>query len=298
MIDAHFHIWRQADLPWLLGPMQPRIFGPYEPIRRDYPVEEYLADARPAGVGAAVYVQANWAKERAVDEAAFVAEASERSGFAIAIVAYADMSVPDVRPQLDALARNGRVRGVRMQLHWHENPLYRFAEGPDLCRDPQLQRNVARLADYGWSFDLQVFAPQMEGAAELAAACPGVTFVLQHAGMLEDLSARGIEEWRVGMALLAKRRNVTAKLSGLGTFLRRNDAGHVSTIARETLALFAADRCLFGSNFPIEKLWTDYATLMAAHRDAVPAADHHAVFEATARRVYRLEPGEGQRDGA
>ena len=46
IVDAHHHIWRQADLPWLIGPMQPRIFGPYEPIRRDYPIEEYLADSR------------------------------------------------------------------------------------------------------------------------------------------------------------------------------------------------------------------------------------------------------------
>ena len=44
IVDAHHHIWRQADLPWLSGPMQPRIFGPYEPIRRDYPIAEYLDD--------------------------------------------------------------------------------------------------------------------------------------------------------------------------------------------------------------------------------------------------------------
>ena len=44
IVDAHHHIWRQADLPWLQGPMVPRIFGPYEPIRRDYPIEEFLAD--------------------------------------------------------------------------------------------------------------------------------------------------------------------------------------------------------------------------------------------------------------
>ncbi len=44
IVDGHHHIWRQADLPWLTGPMQPRIFGPYEPIRRDYPIEEYLDD--------------------------------------------------------------------------------------------------------------------------------------------------------------------------------------------------------------------------------------------------------------
>ncbi|AVO46458.1 amidohydrolase family protein [Phreatobacter cathodiphilus] len=288
MIDAHFHIWRQADLPWLTGPMQPRIFGPYEPIRRDYPIAEYVADATSAGMTGAVYVQANWPVDRYVDEAAFVAEASDQSGFPIAIVAYADMLAGDARPQLDALAANARVRGVRMQLHWHENPLYRFAAGPDLARDPLLQSNVARLADYGWSFDLQVFPGQMAGAAELADACPAVTFVLQHAGMLEDLTPEGIAAWRAGMARLAERPNVVSKLSGLGTFLRRNDAAHVAMVARETLALFGANRCLFGSNFPIEKLWTSYADLFAAHRAAVPQGDRAAVFSATAKRVYRL----------
>jgi len=288
MIDAHFHIWRQADLPWLSGPMQPRIFGPYEPIRRDYPIAEYMADATSAGMTGAVYVQANWPVDRYVEEAAFVAEASDQSGFPIAIVAYADMLAEDVRPQLDALARNRRVCGVRMQLHWHENPLYRFAASPELAREPVLQRNVARLADYGWSFDLQVFAGQMAGAAELAAACPGVTFVLQHAGMLEDLSPQGIADWRSGMALLAARPNIVSKLSGLGTFLRRNDPAHVTMIARETLALFGRDRCLFGSNFPIEKLWTTYPELFAAHWAAVPEGDRAAVFSSTAKRVYRL----------
>ncbi len=288
MIDAHFHIWRQADLPWLTGPMQPRIFGPYEPIRRDYPVTEYLADAAAAGLTGAIYVQANWPVDRFVAEAAFVAEASEESGFPIAIVAYADMLADDARPQLEALARNARVRGVRQQLHWHENPLYRFAADPDLAHNPTLQRNIARLADYGWSFDLQVFAGQMAGAAALADACPGVTFVLQHAGMLEDLSGEGMEAWRTGMAMLAARPNVVSKLSGLGTFLRRNDPGHVAMVVRETLALFGAGRCLFGSNFPIEKLWTTYAALLDAHRAAVPEGDRAAVFSSTAKRVYRL----------
>jgi predicted TIM-barrel fold metal-dependent hydrolase len=291
MIDSHFHIWRQADLPWLSGPMQPRIFGPYEPIRRDYPIEEYLSDAQSAGVTQAVYVQANWPVERHLDEATFVADASSRSGFPIAIVAYADMLVPDARPQLDALAKLPSVRGVRMQLHWHENPLYRFAREPELCRSAMLQANVARLADYGWSFDLQVFAGQMAGAAELAQACPGVTFVLQHAGMLEDTSAAGATAWRAGMALLAQQPNVVSKLSGLGTFLRANDPAHIAVVTRETLALFGPERCLFGSNFPIEKLWTSYADLAAAHRAAIahlPPAGQAAVTGGTARRVYKL----------
>jgi predicted TIM-barrel fold metal-dependent hydrolase len=88
-----------------------------------------------------------------------------------------------------------------------------------------VQRNVARLADYGWSFDLQVFAGQMAGAAELAAACPrDVTFVLQHAGMLEDLADAGRAAWRAAWRMLAAQPNVVAKLSGFGTFIHRNDA--------------------------------------------------------------------------
>jgi len=50
IIDAHHHIWRRRDLPWLDGPMQPRIFGPYEAIRRDYLIDEYLADLAGTGV--------------------------------------------------------------------------------------------------------------------------------------------------------------------------------------------------------------------------------------------------------
>ena len=127
IVDGHHHIWRQADLAWLSGPMQPRIFGPYEPIRRDYPIEEYLADLEGTGVTRSVYVQTNWPNGQFEDEAAWVQQTADQHGWPHALVAYADFSVDDVRPQLDRLKRYPLVRGVRMQLHWHENPLYRFA---------------------------------------------------------------------------------------------------------------------------------------------------------------------------
>ena len=295
IVDAHHHIWRQADLPWLVGPMQPRIFGPYERIRRDYPMPEFLADIRGSGVTQSVYVQANWPTDRFEDEAAFVQSVADETGWPHAIVAYADFMVEDVRPQLDRLAKYPRLRGVRMQLHWHENPQFRFAARPDLAADPTVRRNVAHLGDYGWSFDLQVFAPQMNDAAELAQACPKVTFILQHAGMLEDLFVSGRAAWRAGMERLAAQPNVVSKLSGLGTFLHGNDPAHIAGIVRETVALFGADRCLFGSNFPIEKLWTSYAELLAAYEAAIAPLGPTArkrILEDTARRVYRLADAE------
>ena len=288
IVDAHHHTWRKADLPWLSGPIQPRIFGPYEAVRRDYLIDEFLADLAGTGVTKSVYVQTNWPKENFEAEVAWVSQIADQSGWPHGIVGYADVTVDDIRPQLDRLTKYKLMRGVRMQLHWHENTTYRFAARPDLATDPKVQRNIARLADYGWSFDLQMFAPQMAGAAQLAAACPKVTFILQHAGMLEDLSEKGWAEWRAGMKLLAAQPNVMSKTSALGTFIHRNDPAHIAAIVRETVALFGAQRTLFGSNFPIEKLWTTYPELIAAHRAAAAQltdADARALMHDTAMRV-------------
>jgi hypothetical protein len=92
------------------------------------------------------------------------------------------------------------VRGIRQQFHWHKDPQYCFAQHAELCRDTRVQRDMARLADYALTFDLQVFAGQMAGAAELAQACPRVVFVLQHAARAGGLSisrqrAGGLAKW-------------------------------------------------------------------------------------------------------
>jgi predicted TIM-barrel fold metal-dependent hydrolase len=271
--------------------MLPRIFGPYEPIRRDYPIGEYLADIAGSSVVQSVYVQANWAREHFEDEVAWVQRTADETGWPNAIVGYADLLADDARPALDRLCRYPLLRGIRMQLHWHENPQYRFAAKPDVMKEPAFRRNIACLADYGLSFDLQVFAKQMNDAAELAAEFPKTTFILQHAGMLENMSPKGWAEWRAGMKRLASQPNVVSKLSGLGTFIHRVDAKQIGDIARETIAMFGSERCLFGSNFPIEKLWASYGELIEAYRTTLadyPADAQEKVFAGTAQRVYRL----------
>ncbi|MEO1143410.1 MAG: amidohydrolase, partial [Pseudomonadota bacterium] len=100
MIDAHHHIWIQKDLPWLSGPMQPRIFGDYEAIMRDYLIDEFLSDLSGTGITKSVYVQANWSPDRFEDEVAWVQSVSDGVGWPHAIVGYADFTVDDVRYQI------------------------------------------------------------------------------------------------------------------------------------------------------------------------------------------------------
>ncbi len=292
IIDAHHHIWRQADLKWLQGPQQPRIFGEYGALQRDYSIDEFLQDVRGSNVVKSVYVQANWPAERSVDEVAWVQSVADRHGFPHGIVGYADLGASDVAATLDNMLQHKNLRGIRQQIHWHEKALYRFATRPDLMNDPAWRRGLKEIEKRGLLFELQVFASQMEDSTRLAREFPGLTFVLLHAGMFEDRSANGIAAWRKGMRLLAACPNVVTKFSGLGTFERQCSVDLWRQPVEETLALFGPARCMFGSNFPIEKLWTPYgpivATMQALLAGASPS-DRQAIFHDTAARVYRLE---------
>jgi predicted TIM-barrel fold metal-dependent hydrolase len=161
-------------------------------------------------------------------------------------------------------------------------------------RDPVFRRNVALLGELGLLFELQVFPSQMAAAAEVAAEAPGTTFVLVHAGMLESASPEHVEPWREGLALLAGLPNVAVKLSGQGTFVHRVDEPLVRLVTRSVIDLFGPQRSMFGSNFPIESLWTDYAGLLGMWRRVIAALERpaaHQVLAATARRVNSLPVG-------
>ena len=293
VVDAHHHIWRRADLPWLSGEMIPRIFGPYEPIRRDYPIDEYVAEATACGIRSSVYVQTNWPLDRSEDEVRWLRDVHAAAGWPTAVIASADLFSPgaaDVMRRQAALTP--LIRGVRLQLHWHDRPEFRFASGPSRMNDPVFRANIAVLAELGWLFELQVFPGQMVDAADFVAAFPSTTFVLVHAGMLID--AADTAEWKRGLRLLADHANVVVKLTGQGTFVHRVDESLIDLVTSECLALFGSRRCMWGSNFPIEKLWTDLPTLLATWRrvlDRHPLEIRQDVFARTARRVYSLPAG-------
>jgi predicted TIM-barrel fold metal-dependent hydrolase len=290
-IDAHHHIWRLNDLPWLSGPQAPRIFGPYQSICRDYPIDEFHGDIAGCDIVKSIYVQTNWPAGQSYDEARWVQSVADLTGWPSANVAHADLADPDAGALIGRLARLPATRGIRQQLHWHENPQYRFAPRPDVMNDRDWRRGLAMLADHGLLFELQIFASQMMDGAGLARAFPDVVFVLEHAGMLEDMSPQGWQRWREGMSALAECPNVNVKLSGLGTFVHACRADVTGPIVSETVAMFGADRCCYGSNFPIEKLWTDYATLYRTFRGAIAhlgESEQAAILHDTAARLYRL----------
>lgn len=292
IIDAHHHIWRFDRTPWLSGPPVPRIFGDYEDLRRDYLIADYAADAGSCGVDASVYVQINVAPGDEVEEVEWVTTEGASEGLVQAVVGYADLEADDVGDVLDRQLAFRTLRGVRRQLHWHENPTYRFADSPDVMTRPAFHRGLREVQSRGLHFELQVFVGQFDMALELVDAFDEMTFVLLHAGMVEDRSDEAMAVWRDGLERFAERPNVLVKLSGLGTFTHTCSVEDWKPVIDRTLDAFGPDRAMFGSNFPVERLWTTYAELVEVVTSSIShlsSSERAAVLRDTAARLYRID---------
>jgi len=309
IVDAHHHFYDRPGWHYLQ--------------------EQYIADARSGhDVRASVYMQAMTRYRldgpdvlKPVGETAFVVESTGATArdvpqVALGIVGHADLRAgAGVREVLDAHidAGEGRFRGIRHLATWDAdstlvNPLSAAPRG--LLLDRNYREGFAQLAPLGLSYDAWVFFPQLLELFDLAKAFPDTTIVINHCGGIVRIGAyqeRGPEVfklWAQSMRQLAQLPNVFVKLGGLGMRINGFDfeKGDVPP-GSETLAQawrpwielciesFGAHRCMFESNFPVDKGSYSYRTLWNAFKrltKKVSNQERQDLFEGTASHVYRL----------
>jgi predicted TIM-barrel fold metal-dependent hydrolase len=291
VIDTHHHIWLREDIPWLADPPIARMYGEYFGLRRDYPVEEWINDVVSEGITKSVHVTANWGVARALDETRWLQSIADKHGFPHGIVCEAVMTDPDLNAKLKAQKQFPNLRGVREQIFWDSHPLRQRVSRPDYCNAPDFRRGFALLEKYGLSFELQVFADQAKYAVDLIKAFPNVLMILLHSGMLTDRSPLMIEQWRGALTAMAEFPNVHVKLSGLGMFSLGLTYPQARQVIRDSIQIFGAERTIYGTNFPLEKLHASYADFIAIYRKVMSEyseADQRKVFHDNAVKFYRL----------
>jgi predicted TIM-barrel fold metal-dependent hydrolase len=294
-----------------------------------YRPADYLADASGHRVVASVFIEyrtfyrSDGPDElRCIGETEFVVDAvascdaAAASGLCAGIVAHADLRLGDrVRPVLEAQAEaaKGRLRGIRHQLRWDANGIGLFGrkDPPHLARDPAFRAGYAQLAPLGLAFDAWAFHPQLGELAELANAFPDTTMIVNHVGGplgVGEYANRRDEvfaQWRAGIAQLAGCPNVLMKLGGLGMlyygfdFHQREVPPGSVELARawqpyvdECIQRFGVDRCMFESNYPVDKQSCSYRALWNAFKrmtSGLSEAEKTALFSGTAARAYRLD---------
>jgi predicted TIM-barrel fold metal-dependent hydrolase len=307
IVDAHHHLWGEGQ--GLGG--SPAYLG-----------EHLRGDMNGHNVVASVYVECGIGYRtdgpehlRPVGETVFAASEARRSAGSrapiLGIVAHADLALDEAEVQdvldLHAEAGCGLFRGIRQLpggLHGggsRRNPL----------TEPAFHRGVAQLGRNGFSLDAFATSTQLPALASLARGVPGTTIILNHIGMpifRPDKDDRGevMATWREGMRALAHCSNVLVKLGGIGMdsqfgmgwSKQERPPTSDQVVAwwgddiRFCIDSFGPDRCLFESNFPVDRwalgytvLWNAFQKMAAGYSDA----EQEALFSGTAIRAYRLE---------
>lgn len=294
IVDPHMHLWDldRHYYAWLQDrPLPNNPAGDMSGIAyKSYGLPDYLADAKGWNVVQTVHVECGLPPKDQLSETDWLQEIADRRGVVAGIVAGATLDDPDVEAMLEAHAARPAVRGVRQIVNWHEDPTKTY--GPtDKLLDARWRTGFALLVKYGLSFDLQLYASQMATAAELADAHPDIPLIVNHAGMPTDRDEAGLDAWREGLAALAQRPNVACKISGLAMVDRAWSVESFKPFVLQVIETFGVERCLFASNFPVERAHGSFGAFYAAY-DAITAGfsdeERKALFADNARRIYRL----------
>ena len=294
VIDPHHHLWDlgRNKYPWLQEHLlKPRLEGDVSPIAKDYLLKDYLADARNQNVVKSVHIETGWDPSNPVGETEWLQQVADKHGFPHGIVARATLDSPDVEQILEGHARYKNIRGIRHAINWHPDPAKSYVNRPDSIRTDAWRHGFGLLRRFGLSFDLQLYPAQMADAAALARAYPDVLIILNHAGMPVDRNEEGLRLWRRGMQELAAAANVVVKISGLGTVDWNWTVESIRPFVLQTIEAFGVSRCMFASNFPVDKLFSDFDTLYAAFREiaaAFSAEERRMLFHDNAARYYRI----------
>ncbi|WP_217114953.1 amidohydrolase family protein [Burkholderia multivorans] len=283
-VDSHFHVFNRQELSygWLdeYSDALHQLLGDYRPLNKAYPPSDYFADARPAGLTKAIHCEAVFGANP-IGETAWLQSVADQSSIPLAIIAWADLTVPDIESQLDQHCAYPAFRGVRML--W----------GADAASSRAFRRGYEALATRNLIYEVaSLWNNCFEDVARLADDFPHTQIVLQHLGLPIQHDDAYLSGWRRAMAHLGKRSNIACKLSGFGMFDHAWTVERMRPYVHSVVEAFGTDRCVFGSNWPVDSLYgRSYVELIDAYRDAIldqtPEA-RTAMLSGNASRIYRI----------
>lgn len=296
LLDAHHHLWAPESDPddmgygWLRDIGAPKPFGDPTPIQRDYLLAEFRDEPLSRQMRGSVHIQADPKIPDPVKETAWIQRQSDEAGFPVMIVAFADLAAGTFAEQAQRHMEHPNMRGIRQIIaHLPDRPDLSFLKR-NMLDDLTWRAQFAMLGDLGLSFDLMAYPGQLRQAAELLADHPDIPVVLEHLGCPYDHSDEGLALWSDGIAALAKLSHVRVKLSGYAMYFKA-DLGKVAADVTQTLlGAFGPERCMFGSNFPVDRLHLTYPDLVDFVKGQVGSdeAALRQVFHDTAAAFYRF----------
>lgn len=293
VVDTHVHFWDRRNTglayDWLDGDAAEAVLGDLDGIRSvRHSVPELRAETRLHDVGQVVHMSA--ASAGFLAETRWLQGLGEATGWPDGIVATCDLAAPHAAAALEEHREHDRLRGVREM------------RPGSLLADPGFRRGYARLAGTGLVFCHAVGLEHVPEALELVRSAPDVVLCVDQSGLPESRDPDYLRVWAAALRELAAEPQVVCKISSLGLHDHTWTLQSRRPLVHALLEAFGAQRCLYGSNWPVERLYSGYADVLGAFRvligDLTPA-EQAAVLGDNARRVFRLgdPPGTGSTAG-
>jgi predicted TIM-barrel fold metal-dependent hydrolase len=278
IIDVHQHLIypERYDYPWTSG--LPKLVG------RSFGYEDYLGAARGCGIRSAVFMESGATAPDDHDEARFIRSLSTEAACPIlALIATCRPEREGFERFVDELDRSAVV-GLRRILH---------VEDDGLSRTERFRENIRLLGERGLTFDLCFQARQLPLAVELALACPGVSFVLDHCGV-PDIASAESEPWRTDITALADLPNVACKISGVLAYCDpiHADRAAVTPYVEHCIEAFGWDRIVWGSDWPLVEMNSSLRDWVTITREIVEGEleeRQRKLFIDNAQRIYGLK---------
>ena len=278
IVDTHLHlIYRdRLSYPWLAG---------VPSLDADFTQETYAREARRLGIVAALHMEVDVAEGDIARETAMVEGlAGEAGSLLVGAIAACRPESPDFPAYLETVLANPFVRGFRRVLH---------VVPDDVSEGALFRENIRRLAGTGLNFDLCVLPHQIDKAIALADLAPDVSFVLDHCGV-PDIKGGGFDAWKGPVAEIARRPNVTVKLSGIPAYGAEGwTLEDLKPYFAHVAENFGFERMVWGSDWPVCTLGGGLSTWIGATQallSGVSLEDKRRVLSENAGRLWKIAP--------
>ena len=297
IVDSHHHLWdlnsNKTHYPWLSSNEEKAFFGNFKSIKKSYLLDDYLNDAKNLNLIKSIHVQAEHDENNPIEETKWLQNISDNNNLKIpnGIVAFADFSKETVSDILDQHLDYKNVRGIRQILSFdRDRPQYSHAK-KDYLKDELWIENFKHITNRELSFDIQIYPHQFDDAARLAKRYSDVLFILNHTGEPCFQTEEYKEYWMRKMKSLAENDNFVCKISGLGMFNANWTVTSTKYFVLKTIEIFGIDRCMFGSNFPVDKIFNTFDNYWNSYFEIVKnfsQDEHDKIFLKNAEKFYRI----------
>ena len=293
IIDAHHHFWDLSlnKHPWLIGKKQINNFryGDYSAICKNYLLDNYKNDWNNHKIVKSVYVETEWDPSDPIGESRWIQNYYDQNGFPNALVSQVWFENENIDSVLSSHKQFSLSRSVRQKPQSCIS-FDKFQPGlPGSMGDPSFRSGYKYLSKHRLHFDLQTPWWHLGEASALARDFSDTLIILNHTGLPSDRTKLGLDRWRSAMQEFSAQPNTAVKISGIGVTGTPWNIKENEVIIRDTINIFGASRCMFGSNFPVDSLCDSFDTIFQNFRRAISGLsiiDQSALFHNNAQKFY------------